>query len=46
MRQDALEAISNWEKMHENMARKHRRFGLAIVLTGIFLLCIGVAVAK
>ena len=46
MRQDALEAISNWEKMHEDMARKHRRFGLAIVATAIFLAAVGIAVAR
>jgi len=46
MRQDALEAISNWEKMHEDMARKHRRFGIAIAATALFLAVLGLAVTR
>lgn len=46
MRQDAIEAINNWEKYHADMERKHRRFGVAIVLSAVFLLALGVAVAK
>jgi hypothetical protein len=46
MRADAEESLARWEHYHAECERKHRRFGLAIVLTAVFLLCIGVAVAK
>ena len=46
MRQDATDAQSNWEKHHNDMVRRHRKFGVAVVLTGLFLLAIGLAVAK